>query len=140
MGGLLVGHHVIEEAAVSVQNPRQLHQVWEKAFNDDDIDTLVALYEPDATVIPQPGNPVTGHAAIREALGYFLALEGQFRLRTVAVVESGDVAVAFGEWTLTGGTDPDGNTVNLEGRSTDVVRKQPDGSWLDVIDDPYSSG
>jgi uncharacterized protein (TIGR02246 family) len=140
MGGRLVGHQVIEEAAVSVQNPRQLHQEWEKAFNGGDIDALVALYEPGATVIPQPGNPVTGHAAIREALGSFLALQGQFQLRTVAVVESGDLAVAYGEWTLKGGTDPDGNAVNLEGRATDVMRKQPDGSWLDVIDDPYSSG
>jgi ketosteroid isomerase-like protein len=56
------------------------------------------------------------------------------------VVESGDLAVAYGEWTFRGGTDPDGNAVNLEGRATDVMRKQPDGSWLDVIDDPYSSG
>jgi ketosteroid isomerase-like protein len=48
--------------------------------------------------------------------------------------------VAYGEWTLKGGTDPDGNAVNLEGRATDVMRKQLDGSWLDVIDDPYSNG
>ncbi|GAA5128656.1 YybH family protein [Pseudonocardia adelaidensis] len=125
---------------MSVQNPGQLHQEWEKAFNGGDIDGLVALYEPGATVIPQPGNPVTGHAAIREALGGFLALHGQFQLRTDAVVECGDIAVGYGSWTLKGGTDPDGNTVNLEGRATDVMRKQPDGSWLDVIDDPYSSG
>jgi uncharacterized protein (TIGR02246 family) len=114
--------------------------VWEKAFNDGNIDALVGLYEPDATVIPQPGSPVTGQAAIREALGWFLAVKGQFQLRTAAVIEGSDLAVVYGEWSLTGGTDPDGNPVNLEGRSTDVLRKQPDGSWLDVIDDPYSSG
>jgi uncharacterized protein (TIGR02246 family) len=125
---------------VSVQNPRQLHQVWEKAFTEGDIDALVELYEADATVIPQPGNPVTGHAAIREALGYFIALNGQFQLRTAAVIEGGDLAVLYGDWTLKGGTGPDGNPVDLEGHSTDILRKQPDGSWLDVIDDPYSSG
>jgi ketosteroid isomerase-like protein len=56
------------------------------------------------------------------------------------VIENGDLAVAYGEWTLTGGADPDGNPVDLEGRSTDVMRRQSDGSWLDAIDDPYSLG
>jgi ketosteroid isomerase-like protein len=94
----------------------------------------------DAKVFPQPGNPVTGRAAIREALAPFVALGGQIQLRTDAVSENGDLAVAYGEWTLTGGADPDGNPVNLEGRSTDVMRRQSDGSWLDAIDDPYSLG
>ena len=121
-----------------VQNPRQLHQAWEKAYNDGDVDALVELYEPDATVFPQPGNPVTGHAAIREALVPFVALGGQIQLRTAAVIENGDLAVAYSDWSLTGGTDPDGNPVNMEGRSTDVMRRQSDGSWRDAIDDPYS--
>jgi uncharacterized protein (TIGR02246 family) len=125
---------------MSVQNPRQLHQAWEKAFNGGDVDALVELYEPEATVIPQPGSPVTGQAAIREVLGQLVALKGQIQLRTTAVIESGDLAVVYGEWSVTGGADPDGNPVNLQGRSTELVRRQPDGSWLDVIDDPYSSG
>jgi uncharacterized protein (TIGR02246 family) len=125
---------------MSVQNPRQLHQAWEKAYNGGDIDALVELYEPEATVIPQPGSPVTGHAAIREALAQLLALRGQMQLRTTAVIESSNLAVVYGEWSLTGGSDPDGNPVNLEGRSTEAMRRQSDGSWLDVIDDPYSRG
>jgi ketosteroid isomerase-like protein len=56
------------------------------------------------------------------------------------VIENGDLAVAYSDWSLTGGTDPDGNPVNMEARSTDVMRRQSDRSWLDAIDDPYSSG
>src|SRR4051812_27735095 len=122
------------------QDPRQLHQAWEKAYNSGDVDALVELYEPDAMVFPQPGNPVTGRDAIREALVPFVALGGQIQMRTAAVIENGDLAVAYSDWSLTGGTDPDGNPVNMEARSTDVMRRQPDGSWLDAIDDPYSSG
>jgi uncharacterized protein (TIGR02246 family) len=121
-----------------VQDPRQLHQAWEKAYHDGDIDALVEFYEPDGTVFPQPGSPVTGHAAIREALVPFVALRGQMQLRTSAVIENGDLALVYGDWSLTGGTDPDGNPVNMEGRSTEIMRRQSDGSWRDVIDDPYS--
>jgi uncharacterized protein (TIGR02246 family) len=121
-----------------VQDPRQLHQAWEKAYHDGDVDALVEFYEPDGTVFPQPGSPVTGHAAIHEALVPFVALRGQMQLRTTAVIENGDLALVYGEWSLTGGTDPDGNPVNMEGRSTEIMRRQSDGSWRDVIDDPHS--
>ena len=121
-----------------VQDPRQLHQAWEKAYHDGDVDALVEFYEPDGTVFPQPGSPVTGHAAIREALVPFVALRGQMQLRTSAVIENRDLALVYGDWSLTGGTDLDGNPVNMEGRSTEIMRRQSDGSWRDVIDDPYS--
>ena len=43
------------------------------------------------------------------------------------VIENGDLALVYGEWSLTGGTDPDGNPVNMEGRSTEIMRRQSDG-------------
>jgi hypothetical protein len=40
----------------------------------------MALFEPEATLIPQPGQVVTGTEAIREALSGFLALKPKFDL------------------------------------------------------------
>jgi uncharacterized protein (TIGR02246 family) len=125
---------------MSVQSPRQMDEQFAKSFNDGDLEGLVALYEPSATVIPQPGNPVTGTDAIRAALSEFVNLRGQIDLRTAAVTESAGVALVLTDWTLTGGSDPDGNPVELTGRATEVLRRQDDGSWLMVIDDPWSQG
>lgn len=125
---------------MSVQSPRQFDELFAKAFNAADPDAILALYEPDATLIPQPGNAVTGPAALREALGHFLALKGQIDLRTVGVTETGGLALLQSDWTINGGTDVDGNPVELGGRSTNVLRQQPDGTWLGVIDDPWSAG
>jgi uncharacterized protein (TIGR02246 family) len=130
----------LKELQMSVNNPTQVHQAWEKAFNGGDIDALVDLYEPDATLIPEPEKPVSGHAAIREALVPLLALKGRIQLRTGRVIPSGDLAVVYADWSFVGGTDPDGNNVDLEGHSTELMRRQSDGSWRDVIDDPYSRG
>jgi ketosteroid isomerase-like protein len=60
------------------------------------------------------------------------------QLRTTAVIDNDDLALVYGDWSHTGGTDPDGNPVNMEGRSTEIMRGQSDGSWRDVIDDPHS--
>jgi len=130
----------LKELQMSVNDPTHVHQAWEKAFNGGDIDALVDLYEPDATLIPEPEKPVSGHAAIREALVPLLALKGRIQLRTGRVIPSGDLAVVYADWSFVGGTDPDGNNVDLEGHSTELMRRQSDGSWLDVIDDPYSRG
>ncbi|HAF12136.1 MAG TPA: hypothetical protein DCK99_00285 [Blastocatellia bacterium] len=41
-------------------------------------------------------------------------------------------------WTLTG-TDPSGGAVEMAGQTSDVVRRQPEGTWLLVIDIPYGA-
>ena len=38
---------------------------------------------------------------------------------------------------MTGGTAADGSEVNLTGQTSDVVRRQADGTWLLVIDNPF---
>jgi uncharacterized protein (TIGR02246 family) len=98
----------------------------------------MALYTPDATLGPQPGQVVTGQAAIREALQGFLALKGKIQITTTYVLQSGDIALLRGQWQLSG-TGPDGQPVAMAGKSNEVVRKQPDGRWLFAIDHPYGA-
>src|SRR4051794_40222689 len=52
--------------------PEQLHGLFEQAFNAGDVEALMALYEPDAALIPQPGALAEGTAAIRDSLRWFL--------------------------------------------------------------------
>jgi ketosteroid isomerase-like protein len=42
----------------------------------------------------------------------------------------------FSDWTLSG-TDPNDNAVELAGRTSDVARRQLDGNWVFVIDNPF---
>ena len=115
--------------------PAEIYKLFSEYFSAADLDSLITLYERDATLVPQPGVVVSGHAAIREAFGAFLALKGEFNLQAPTVFEAGDIALLFARWTLKG-TDPGGNAVELAGQTSDVVRKQSDGSWLFVIDNP----
>jgi uncharacterized protein (TIGR02246 family) len=117
--------------------PSDLHPLFEQAFNAQDADALLALYQPDAVLVPEPGSTVQGHDAIREALGGFLALKGTIKLDTVRVYEAGALALLHGHWTLKG-SGPDGSPVEIEGRSSEVVAQQPDGTWLYTLDNPFS--
>lgn len=45
-------------------------------------------------------------------------------------------SIAF---TLDGGTDGDGNAVDLRGVTSELLRRQADGSWKYVIDHPFGA-
>jgi uncharacterized protein (TIGR02246 family) len=121
---------------MSAQSPEEIHRAFTAAFNAGDMAALLDLYEPDASIAPAPGEIVTGLEAIREALAGFLALNGQMSIETLRVIPSGDVALLHGMWLLTGAS-PDGSPLELAGRNTEIVRRQADGSWRFVVDNPF---
>jgi uncharacterized protein (TIGR02246 family) len=117
--------------------PAAVVESFGDCLNAGDLDGALALYEPGAAFQAQPGvPPVQGTDAIREALTGFFALEPTIHGEIVKVVEAGDVALVMNRWSLRG-TQPDGVPLELAGTSADVVRRQPDGSWRVVVDDPW---
>ena len=122
---------------MTARKPEEVDQLFVQAFSAGDLEALVALYEPDAVLVPQSGQVITGREAIREELQGFLTLCGEFRQDVKSVVVTGDLALVRSDWSLTG-TAPGGCLVNLSGRASEVVRRQPDGSWLCVIDNPFA--
>ncbi len=122
---------------MDVQSPEEAVRAMVDAFNRWDLDAFMTFYEPKATLVPQPGQVASGAAAIREAMGGFLALKGRMEIESeLTVNQASDVALVSGSWTLTG-TGPDGEPVTMSGRVTDVVRRQPDGTWRWGIDVPF---
>jgi ketosteroid isomerase-like protein len=57
---------------------KQVHELFVERFNAQDADGIIALYEPNAVILP-PDAPevVSGHVAIRAVLDGFLALKGK---------------------------------------------------------------
>ena len=80
-------------------------------------------------------NPMQGVDAIRPLQAAFLALDPTFTHEIVGVVEGDGVAIVKTDWHM---RLPDGG--EQSGRSCDIVRRQPDGSWLLAIDDPWARG
>ena len=122
------------------RKPEECDSLFEQYMNAGDLDALVALYEPTATLVATPGEPYVGHAAIREALADFMAAKAQMRLRVGQILRSGDdLAVLYNDWSGHY-TDADGARVEVGGLAMEIVRRQPDGRWLFAIDDAYARG
>lgn len=123
---------------MTVTRPEEMYPRFIEAFNAADAAALLALFEPTATFTPQPGVTVSGIAAIGAALQQFLALKGTIQLDPVFITESGNIALLRGKWQVNG-TGAGGQPVELRGNSIEVIRRQNDGSWRFVIDNPFGA-
>ncbi|MGO9179937.1 MAG: YybH family protein [Candidatus Limnocylindrales bacterium] len=105
--------------------PEDLTRLFVERANAGDAEGLVALYEPDAVVAYPPGQFTVGRAAIQALYEKMLAAAPQFRLETpLPTLQIGDLALTA--------TPP----LDAAGARAQVVRRQPDGSWLRVLDRP----
>lgn len=105
--------------------------LFQRLWNEGDVEGLLDLYEEDAVYVPVAGSTLTGRAAIREMLNQILPAGMKNELVLVNLVETGDLALERTTWTM---TLPDGSTTS--GRSTVILRRQSDGGWRMIVDDP----
>ena len=121
------------------QKPEDCDILLMETMNRGDLEAAVDLYEPTAVLVQDPsGQTINGHEAIREFIRGGLAA-GLRMTRETHVLQNGDLALTGGRWKLTG-TDADGKPVAYSGNSTEVVRRQPDGTWRFAIDNPWGAG
>jgi uncharacterized protein (TIGR02246 family) len=116
-------------------SPTEIHALFQNAFNIGDIEALISLYEPDA-ILMVDGKQVTGRENIKAAFHSILSAGVQMTLTTRSIIEShAGLAILHGEWIVqrTAATEPQ---LTTKGFSTEVVRRQPDGTWLFIIDNP----
>jgi uncharacterized protein (TIGR02246 family) len=106
------------------------------AFQKGDIPAILRTYEPAAVVVSEPGKPLSGEAALGAMFAAFIALKPEFTYAGHDVVIAEDLALHLAPWQMNG-VAPDGTVVRQRGLSVAVLRRQPDGRWLMVIDQPY---
>jgi ketosteroid isomerase-like protein len=116
------------------RSPEEIHALIAAAFAAGDVDAFVDLHEPGAvTVVPPEGRRVTGHAEIRAALAPIFVLRPQASIEVLGKLEAGELALTHARVHVVAG---DG--LDITGRGTVVSRRQPDGSWRIVLDNPMS--
>jgi uncharacterized protein (TIGR02246 family) len=133
--------HVVADPDRAVQGretPQQVLKSIVDGINSGNLDALVSLYEPQAAFAAQPGRLSHGLSGVRASLAAFTAMNGTLDLDVTRVLEADDLALVVGVWLFTG-TGPDGTPVTLTGHNADVLRRQPDGSWRFVIDNPWGA-
>jgi uncharacterized protein (TIGR02246 family) len=123
---------------MSTATPEQVLESIVSGINSGDLESLLPLYESEAAFASEPGSLAHGAPGISEALTGFISMNGRLDLDVTRVLEVDDLALVTGVWTFNG-TGPDGAPVRLAAKNADVLRRQSDGTWRFVIDNPWGT-
>jgi ketosteroid isomerase-like protein len=121
--------------AHKITDPSQSNATFARIFNEGkDMDAWLSLYEPGAILLGGP-QPAKGHEAIRQVLSAQLAnAPGELRSRVNFHEVNGDIAVTRADYQLV----HEGKVV-MESSAIEVLRRQQDGRWLYIIDNPVGA-
>jgi uncharacterized protein (TIGR02246 family) len=111
---------------------QDLHPLIEKATNARDVEAVVALYEPEATFVRLDGTVARGTDEIRAAWTELLSIDTTVTMTTRYVVEMGDIALLSNYYSTEG-------EFVFASATAEVARRQPDGRWLYIIDNPIGA-
>lgn len=117
----LTGEVLSMSGRQKASEPEELGRFFMERGNAGDLDGLVELYEPTA-VLAFPSGKVIGHKAIRQVYAELLATKPKFQGSVQAALRNGDLALT--------------STRFSGGATSEVAHRQPDGTWLWVIDQP----
>lgn len=109
-------------------SPEQLSQLFSQAIGRGDLEAVMALYEPGAVFLTQSGDLRSGTDAIRQEMAPLADMKPEFKINVDKVVSSGDITLMYSTWSV--------SNPQSSGRAIEVARRQPDGTWLYVVDDP----
>lgn len=115
---------------MTARTPEETHAVLEAAFNASDPDAAAAAFERDAAMFdPRERRVVHGRDAIRESIAPLLANDPTSEIKVIGKLQSDGLAMTHARWRVG----------ELSGHGTIVSRRQPDGRWLIVLDNPVSA-
>jgi uncharacterized protein (TIGR02246 family) len=119
------------------RSPEEIHALIATAFEAGDLDGFLELHEKGAvSVVPPEGRRATGHAEIRAALAPIFALRPQTHIKVLGKLQTDGLALTHARVHVS--ASDAGERLEITGRGTIVSRRQPDGSWRIVLDNPMS--
>jgi uncharacterized protein (TIGR02246 family) len=116
-------------------NPGDVYPTYLKAFNAAEIDAIVACYEPEACFVSKSGRTTRGAVELRDLYRAMLSNGPQMKLDVRKIIPAGgDLALVIVDWTEVSSA---GEAKLWAGTATDILRRQPDGTWKIALDNPY---
>ena len=128
--------HMMDEM-MPVMQPGEIYERFASALNGNDLAGVMQLFDADGTTVPHPGAPaMAGMAAVRGVMEQCLAMQPHISYDDSNVIVADDIALLRSTWRLNV-TGPDGTPMEATGKGIQVARRQMDGSWRILIDNPW---
>ena len=120
-------------------NPERAARYFQNCIRAGDVDGAVSCLDVNAIYVTEAGKFVQGRAAIRGAVAKVAGMKPDLQAKRSAILmPGGDIASLVDEWTLKA-TLPNGQKLDLAGVSSDILKRQANGVWTYLVDNPYGA-
>ena len=135
LGIVSCSHRKVDKKAEG-EKVMQLSKEWSQTIATKDIDKIVSYWADDALLMQEGQAPLKGKQAIRQMVEESFKIPGfsiSWQPQSVEVSDNGDMAYMI-ENSKVSFNDSTGKTVTINNKAVSIWRKQPDGSWKNVVD------
>ena len=111
---------------------------FQNCVRNGDVENAIDCFDDRAIYVTGIGTFVTGKENIRKAIEQVCALKPDLQAQRSIGFTVDNITSWVDEWTLKA-ILPDGTKLNLKGTSSDILKKQTNGNWVYLVDNPYGA-
>ncbi|WP_281991538.1 YybH family protein [Aquimarina aggregata] len=117
-----------------IQDVRNALDKWLKAFNRNDIEALMAVYDPEI-VYANSAKPIEiGIPVVKQGFINSFAIKPKVFFKEEQAIAVEGLGYVAGQFRIAGTNPEDGNEIGESGRVVVIFRKNSDGDWKLVFD------
>jgi uncharacterized protein (TIGR02246 family) len=103
-----------------------------------DLQGALSCFDKDATYIERGGQEITGLENIGKAMEHLCTWKPEITGSTYKATIVGDLAIWVDKWSMKA-TMPDGSPVEMKGATSCLMKKNAEGMWLWLVDNPFAA-
>jgi len=111
---------------------------FQNCVRNGDVENAIDCFDDQAIYVTGIGTFVTGKENIRKAIEQVCALKPDLQAQRSTRFTVDNITSWVDEWTLKA-ILPDGTKLDLKGTSSDILKKQTNGNWVYLVDNPYGA-
>lgn len=121
-----------------VTDPAKLPMLFQDALNAGDIEGVLALFAPGASMRTVTGEQITGTEALRAEIGGTVAARGRLTNVPRQALVGAQTALLVTDWTMEI-DGPGGDRISPTGTTANIAHRDADGGWRFTLLNPLGT-
>lgn len=111
---------------------------FRSCLKNKDVKGAMSCFDSQGIYIDSDGKEIRGRTQIEKAISTLCALELEIKGSEPHLTTIGDLSLWLDEWEMIGKT-PDGHLIKNHGHTTCLMKRNEEGVWLWLVDNPFGA-
>lgn len=118
--------------------PTEAVKYFRNCIANGDLQGALSCFDKEATYIERDGQEIKGLVNIEKSMEHLCTWRPEIKGSSHKVTIVGDHAIWVDKWSLKA-TLPDGDPVEMNGATSCMMKKNNNGIWLWLVDNPFAA-